>query len=37
MDIVYLIDATGSMHYEINAAKDNDIDIFKQLTENIKL
>ena len=37
MDIVYLKDSTGSMHYEINAAKDNPIDIFKQLTKNIKI
>ena len=36
VDIVYLIDATGSMGFEINAAKENVIDIFQQLKKNYK-
>ena len=36
VDIVYLIDATGSMSAEINAAKENVINIFEELTKNYK-
>ena len=36
VDIVYLIDATGSMGYEINAAKENVVEIFGQLKKNYK-
>ena len=36
VDIVYLIDATGSMGHEIIAAKDNVIKIFEKLTESNK-
>ena len=36
VDVVYLIDATGSMGREIKAAKENVIDIFKKLTESNK-
>ena len=36
VDIVYLIDATGSMDYEINAAKENVISIFENLNKNYK-
>ena len=36
VDIVYLIDATGSMGREIRAAKDNVIKIFEKLTESNK-
>ena len=34
VDIVYLIDATGSMNYEINAAKENVIQVLNQLKKN---
>ena len=36
VDIVYLIDATGSMGHEIIAAKENVVQIFKKLTESNK-
>ena len=36
VDIVYLIDATRSMGYEINAAKENVISIFDNLSKNYK-
>ena len=36
VDIVYLIDATGSMGYEIKAVKEYVIQIFKKLTEKYK-
>jgi len=36
VDIVYLIDATGSMGHEIRAAKDNAIKIFNYLKEDYK-
>ena len=36
VDIVYLIDATGSMGHEIFAAKENVTEIFKKLTESNK-
>ena len=36
VDIVYLIDGTGSMRPEITAAKENVIKIFNQLTKNYK-
>ena len=36
VDIVYLIDATGSMGHEIRAAKENVIKIFDKLTESNK-
>ena len=36
VDIVYLIDATGSMGAEIKAAKDNVVDIFDSLTKKYK-
>ena len=36
VDIVYLIDATGSMGFEINAAKENVVEIFGQLKKNYK-
>ena len=36
VDIVYLIDATGSMGAEIKAAKENVIDIFNKLKKNYK-
>ena len=36
VDIVYLIDATGSMGREIIAAKENVIEIFEKLTESNK-
>jgi len=36
VDIVYLIDATGSMGAEITAAKENVIKIFEELTKNYK-
>ena len=36
MDIVYLIDATGSMGAEIKAAKENVIKIFNKLKKNYK-
>ena len=36
VDIVYLIDATGSMEHEIFAAKENVTEIFKKLTESNK-
>jgi hypothetical protein len=35
VDIVYLIDATGSMGPEITAARENVIEIFKELTKKI--
>ena len=36
VDIVYLIDATGSMGYEINAAREYVIQIFEELTNKYK-
>ena len=36
MDIVYLINATDSMGFEIYAAKENVIKIFEELTKNYK-
>jgi len=36
VDIVYLIDATGSMSAEINAAQENVIKIFDELTKKYK-
>jgi len=36
VDIVYIIDATGSMDYEINAAKEHVFTIFKELKDKNK-